>query len=88
MIHEKKQSSWSPKALKLAKQAKKAMRGREKANSGKDYTALVTEVYREHNPEKLQDLDFVAKTLKRYAGKEDKLMQGLRKRYKATNREL
>jgi WD40 repeat protein len=46
-----------------------------------DYTAVVTEIYHMHNPEKLEDPEFVATTLKRYKGKEEALVRALRGKY-------
>jgi hypothetical protein len=49
---------------------------------GVNYTALVTAIYQQHNPEKLdQDGDFVSNTLNRYAGREAQLMTALNKKY-------
>jgi hypothetical protein len=50
--------------------------------SDADYTALITEIYRQHKPEKLQDSDFVPSTLRKYAGKEKQLLAALRKQFK------
>jgi hypothetical protein len=42
----------------------------------------VTEIYQQHNPEKLKsDPTFVVSTLSRYAGREDELLAALRKKY-------
>jgi hypothetical protein len=46
-----------------------------------DYTALVTALYQKHNPEELEDPNFVTKTLKRYEGKEGVLIQALKTKY-------
>jgi hypothetical protein len=51
----------------------------------KDYTALVTEIYQKHNPEKLGDPDFVARALRKYAGKEEWLVEALRKKYQPSD---
>jgi hypothetical protein len=47
----------------------------------RDYTAELTAFYQEHNPEKLEDADFVKKTLVRYVGKEKELMEHLKAKY-------
>jgi hypothetical protein len=46
-----------------------------------DYAAEVQAIYQEHNPEKLKDADFVSKTLKRYEGKEVRLLKKLRRKF-------
>jgi WD40 repeat protein len=46
-----------------------------------DYAAKLTSIYKEHNPEKLLDPDFVPTTLKRYLGREEELLQKLRDKY-------
>jgi len=52
------------------------------ATSTPDYITLVTEIYQQHNPEKLKsDPTFVVSTLSRYAGREDELLAALRKKY-------
>jgi uncharacterized membrane protein YgcG len=48
---------------------------------GADYAALLTELYQEHNPEKLTDPAFVANTLLRYRDREDELLEAVRAKY-------
>jgi curved DNA-binding protein CbpA len=51
------------------------------ATGAVDYNELLTHVYQKHNPEKLADAGFVAKTLKRYEGTEHVLLKRLRLKY-------
>jgi chromosome segregation ATPase len=53
----------------------------DSSSSGVDYAALLTEIYQEHNPEKLTDPAFVANTLLRYAGREKDLIAALNRKY-------
>jgi 5-methylcytosine-specific restriction endonuclease McrA len=43
--------------------------------------AVLTAIYQKHNPEKLKDQDFVARTLTKYAGREQLLLAALNKKY-------
>jgi hypothetical protein len=54
-----------------------------KAKAEVDYVALVTAIYRKHNPEKLKDPKFIPTLfgLAEYKGKEDTLLAELRKKY-------
>jgi hypothetical protein len=52
-----------------------------------DYAALVTELYQNHNRKKLDDPTFVAKTLKKHAGKEEEMMVALRKSFQSQDGE-
>jgi tetratricopeptide (TPR) repeat protein len=72
--------------LKLAESANPATHGQAPVN-GQDpvngvYVKLVTDIYTQHNPEKLRDPTFVVGTIKRYAGKEEQLLSALKKKYK------
>jgi hypothetical protein len=59
--------------------AKIGLEGGTKARA--EITAEVTEIYRKHNPAKLEDPEFVAKTLVRYKGRENVLIMKLKKLY-------
>jgi hypothetical protein len=48
---------------------------------GVDYLAVVTRIYEKHNRQKLNDPDFVTRTLKRYEGREAELLERLRSVY-------
>jgi serine/threonine protein kinase len=52
---------------------------------GVDYAAVVTEIYEEHNPGKLDDPMFVQKTVQKFQGREEVLLKMLRIKYKLTN---
>jgi hypothetical protein len=46
-----------------------------------DYAAIVTQIFQKHNPEKLENPDFIKNTLARYAGKEKDFIAALKKKY-------
>jgi hypothetical protein len=48
-----------------------------------DYASMLTQIYQKHNPEKLEDPEFVKNTLARYVGREKELVAALKKRYNA-----
>jgi hypothetical protein len=47
-----------------------------------NYHDLLTRIYQKHNPEKLRELEFVARTLRRYEGREHQLLAALKKKYR------
>jgi ankyrin repeat protein len=55
------------------------------SEESEEYRAQVTEIYREHNPEKLENPVFVANALRKYAGREEELMAALRRLFNITD---
>ena len=56
--------------------------GRHRSNpSASPYRSKIINFYEQHNPEKLDDPDFVDKKLRQYAGREDELFRRLKLRY-------
>jgi hypothetical protein len=45
-----------------------------------DYVAVVTAIYQKYKPEKLDDKEFVAKTLNKYKGREESLLEALKRK--------
>jgi hypothetical protein len=69
------------------RQENAAAEPRDEEPSNEDYTAIVTEIYMKHNPEKLKDPDFITDTLEKYVGKEEQLIAALKKKYTEENAE-
>jgi hypothetical protein len=64
------------------KQLLAALEEKYRKPQGPDYVALVTEIYRKNNPEKLQDPNFIKNTLARYVGREEALLRALEQKYR------